>query len=144
MKKPIKINDSLFHPCSLDIIEHKVTSIRQFEGFNHYVLKAVRNVGACGRLEVIVDEHKGNLRFIELVDEEVIEHASGLQDFIEGNYYRTLPEARLVFYEQQKTLAWSNMNNKERLFKEAKDRYEQVKLLVKNLSDEVKQNKDDE
>ena len=83
----IKINDYFWHPCSLDIIEHKVVSIRQYDGFNHYVLKSTRNVGACGRIEVIISENKGKFRFIELVDEENIEYASGLQDFIEGNYY---------------------------------------------------------
>lgn len=53
----IKIGDSLWHPRNLDIIQHKVTSIRQYEGFNHYVCKAVHNVGACGRIEIILDEH---------------------------------------------------------------------------------------
>ena len=83
--EPIKIGDPLWHPCSMDIIEHKVVSIRQFEGFNHYVTKSVHKVGASGILEVILDEHKGKLRFVELLDEESIEYVSGLKDFIEGN-----------------------------------------------------------
>jgi hypothetical protein len=134
----IKIGDKLYHPMSIDIIEHKVISIRKFEDFNQYVLKATNNVGACGRVEVIVDEHKGNLRFVELVDEDDIQYSSGLQDFVEGNYYRTLEEAKIVHYEIQRTLAWSNMDNKERLYKEAKVRYEQVDKLVKDLKELIK------
>lgn len=53
--KAIKIGDEMFHPCSIDIIKHKVVSIRQFEGFNHYVLEATNNVGDCGRVQVIID-----------------------------------------------------------------------------------------
>ena len=129
----ITIGDEIFHPCNVDIIKHKVISIRQYEGFRQYVLKAVNNVGACGKIELIIDEHNGNLRFVELLNEENIEYASGLGDFVEGNYYRTLDEAKLEFYKQQEILAWSNMTHKERLFKEASARYEQIKLIVKTL-----------
>lgn len=138
----IKIGDILWHPCNIDIIEHKVVSIRQFEGFNHYITKAVHNVGACGRVEVILDEHKGKLRFVELLHEEEIESASGLQDFVEGNYYTNKKEAQLEFYEQQNTIAWSNMEQKERWYKEAKARYEQVKLIVSKIKDELKNDKE--
>lgn len=137
----LKIGDSLYHPCNIDIIHHKVISIRQYDGFNHYVLKAVNNVGACGKIEVIVDEHNNKFRFIELIDEENIEYASGLQDFIEGDYYINLLEAKLKFYENQRVLAWSNMKEKERLFKEAEQRFEQVKLLIDNICKDLKSEK---
>lgn len=135
----IKIGDILWHPCSMDIIEHKVISVRQYEGFNHYISKAVKNVGACGRVEVILDEHKGKLRFVELIDEENIEYASGLQDFIEGNYYVDKKEAELEFYKKQETLTWSDMEQKKRWYEDAVKRHEQVKLLVKALKDKIKQ-----
>jgi len=122
----------------MDIIEHKVISIRQFDGFNHYVLKAKHDVGACGKLEVIIDEHKGNLRFVELLDEENIEYSSGLQDFVEGNYYTDLNKAKLSFYTQQETLAWSNMEQKKRWYEDAVKRHNQVKLLVKDLKELIK------
>jgi len=131
----IKIGDSLWHPCNMDIIEHKVTSIRQFEGFNHYVTKAVRNVGACGKVEVILDEHKGKLRFVELLHEEEIEYSSGLGDFVEGNYYTNKKEAELEFYTQQEYLCRRKVDERERWYKEAKDRYEQVKLIVSKIKE---------
>jgi predicted nucleotide-binding protein (sugar kinase/HSP70/actin superfamily) len=134
----IKVNDPIWHPCNMDIIEHKVISIRQFDGFNHYVLKAKHDVGACGKLEVIIDEHKGNLRFVELLDEENIEYSSGLQDFVEGNYYTDLNKAKLSFYTQQETLAWSNMEQKKRWYEDAVKRHNQVKLLVKELKELIK------
>ena len=134
----IKVNDPIWHPCNMDIIEHKDISIRQFDGFNHYVLKAKHDVGACGKLEVIIDEHKGNLRFVELLDEENIEYSSGLQDFVEGNYYTDLNKAKLSFYTQQETLAWSNMEQKKRWYEDAVKRHNQVKLLVKELKELIK------
>ena len=134
----IKINDSMWHPCNMDIIEHKVISIRQFDGFNHYVLKAVRNVGACGRLEVIVSENNGKLRFVELVNEDTTEYASGLQDFIEGNYYTTKEQAELEFYEQQRILTWSSMESKKRLYEQALVNYNRVELLVNALKNKIK------
>lgn len=138
MDKTIKIGDSLWHPCNMDIIEHKVTSIRQFEGFNHYVCKALHNVGACGRVEVILDEHKGKLRFVELLFEEDLEYSSGLRDFVEGNYYTNKKEAELEFYRQQETIAWTNMEQKKRWYEDAVKRHEQVKLLVKTIKESLK------
>lgn len=137
MKTNIKIGDSLWHPCNMDIIEHKIISIRQFDGFNHYVCKSVHNVGACGRIEIILDEHNGKLKFVELVNEERIQYASGLQDFIEGNYYADKREAQLEFYDQQQTLTWSNMEQKKRWYEDALKRHEQVKLLVKQIKESL-------
>src|SRR5690554_5597381 len=131
--KDIEINDFVWHPCNIDIIKHKVISVRQFENFKHYVVKAVHDVGACGRIEVILDEHKGKLRFVELVNEENIEHSSGLQDFVEGNYYSNKKEAELEFYKQQETLARSNMKEKKRWYEDAVERYEQVKSIINTL-----------
>ncbi len=135
----IEIGTKMWHPCNMDITEHKVISIRQFEGFNHYVLKAVHNVGACGKLEVIVDEHKGKFRFVELLNEENIEYASGLQDFVEGNYYVIKEKAELEFYEQQRILSTSSVWKFENLLKEAKAREKQVELLVKALKEKIKE-----
>lgn len=138
--KIINIGDTLWHPCNMDIIEHKVISIRQFEGFNHYVLKSVHNVGACGKIEVIIDEHKGRLRFVELLYEEDIPYSSGLQDFVEGNYYTDKREAELEFYRQQEILTWSNMEQKKKWYEESLKRHEQVKLIVKKITESLKSN----
>lgn len=135
--KAMQIGDYLWHPCNMDIIKHKITSIRQYEGFNHYITKAVHNVGACGRVEVILDEHKGKLRFVELIDEEDIEHSSGLHTFVEGNYYIDKREAELEFYNQQLTLCWSSMEKQKRLYEESLKRYNQVKLLVKTIKNTI-------
>lgn len=129
----LKIGDFMWHPCNLDIIKHKIISIRQFEGFNHYVLKAENNVGACGRIEVIVDEHKGKFRFVELLNEENIEYSSGLWDFVEGNYYSTENAAKLEFYQQQYYLTYSSMEKYLSLYNESKRNHDRVKLLVDEL-----------
>lgn len=134
-KPPLKIGDPLWHPCNMDIIEHKVVSIRQFEGFNHYVSKSVRNVGASGKVEVLLDDHDGKLRFIQLLDADDTEYASGLQDFVEGNYYRVLKEAELQFYEQQRILALSSMERQKTLYEEAVKRHAQVDLIVKKIKE---------
>lgn len=131
----IKVGDFIYHPCSIDIIEHKVVAIIQYEGFKQLHLKAVHNVGACGRIEVIIDCRKDKMIFVELVNEDTIDYASGLQDFVEGFYYESKSKAREEFYSNQLTLARSNMYQKERLLKEAKDRVAQIEVLLKNLKD---------
>jgi hypothetical protein len=132
----MNIGDKMWHPCSMDIIEHKVIGINQFEDdrgklFKHYTLKAVHNVGACGKVEVIIDEHKGKFRFVELVNEENIEYSSGLQDFVEGNYYNNKEEAEIEFYEKQRILAVSSTWKYEQLLKEAQARVKQVEAIIK-------------
>lgn len=136
----LEIGQSLWHPCSLDIIEHKIISIRQFEGFNHYVTRSVHSVGACSRIEVVLDEHKGILRFVELLDEDDLPYAKELQDFVEGNYYANKKEAQLEFYNKQLILFRSSMGNKEKLYKEAVKSYERVNLLVKTIRESLSTN----
>ena len=131
------IGQTVWHPCSIDIIEHKVVSIRHYEGFTHYVTKSVHNVGACGKIEVILSENKGVLRFVELLKEDEYEHAIGLQDFVEGFYYSDKKKAQLEFYSKQETLCWANMEQKKTQYQDAVKRYEQVKLLIKNIKDSM-------
>ena len=58
--------DSLFHPLSLDIIEHKVVFKRVYEDRTVYVSRSVHPVGACGRVEVeLTIDRKGVIRFID-------------------------------------------------------------------------------
>lgn len=132
----MKIGDFIWHPCSLDIIKHKIISIREFKDFKQYVLKAVKPVGACGRIMVIVSVNKGRLTFVELMGGDSMTNADGLQDFIEGKYYTDEKEAKLAFYEIQRLLHWSNVIHKKRLYQEAKINYDRVKLLINTLKTE--------
>jgi hypothetical protein len=134
--KKLKIGDKLWHPCNMDIVEHKVTSIRQFEDHNQYCLKAVYNVGACGKVEVLVGEMKSQFRFIGLLYD--YEYGSGLQDFVEGNYYTTKDEAKIVFYRQQELLVMSSIDKHQRLLDASKSNLERVKLILKQARDSVK------
>ena len=136
----IKINDSVWHPCSLDIIEHKIVSIRQYENFTHYTTKAVHDVGACGRVSVLLDEHNDKLRFVSLVEVEGrIETANGLGDFIEGNYYIDKRLAELEYYEQLEILSWSSMEHKRTLYEEAKNRHDKLSSILKRVKDSLKE-----
>ena len=135
----IKIGASLWHPCSVDIIEHKVVGIHQYEGFTQYTAKAVRNVGACGRVEVVLDCHKGKLRFVELLDEENIPYASGLKDFVEGDYYTNHDEARLVLYKQQLNLSQRAVEKAEAHLKSEKAHYDKVLLIVTTIMQQLKE-----
>lgn len=138
MNTKIEVGTTLWHPCSLDIIEHKVTCVKQYEGFTHYEAKAVRNVGACGRIEVILDEHKGKIRFVELVDEDEIEYSSGLQDFVEGIYYTDKRQAELEFYNNQVRITYSNVEQKKSWLQEAQKNHERVKLIVEKIKESLK------
>jgi predicted nucleotidyltransferase len=138
----LEIGQSLWHPCNMDIIEHRITGIRQYEDCVQYETKAVRNIGASGKLSLLLSHKDSRITFIGYVHgEESVEYESGLQDFVEGKYYTNYDEARLEFHEQQRILAWSNMNNKKRLYDEAKARHDQVDLLVKELKTSIKKGK---
>lgn len=55
-----KIGDLLYHPSNYDIIEFEVTGIHNYTGFNGETrtslqAKATQNVGACGKVEVLIN-----------------------------------------------------------------------------------------
>ncbi len=145
MKKLLNIGDILWHPCSMDIIKHKVIGINKFIDFRkkefvHYTLKATDNVGACGRIEIIIDEHKGKYRFVELINEDNIKYASGLQDFIEGNYYTDENEAKVEFYDKQYYLCSERVRKIKSSLAEAERDFERVKAIIKVAKDNIKIN----
>lgn len=134
----MKINDLVYHPCSIDILEFKVIGIQYWSNATQsytkqYVLKATSNVGACGKVEVLVTKYLDKYIFIGLIDED-LPYASGLQDFVEGNYYSDKDKARLEYYRQQELLAYNNMDNKARIYQEAKARYEQIKSIIQKIN----------
>lgn len=138
----LKINDTLWHPCNFDIIEHKITGIRKYEDIIHYETKSVHNIGASGKLKLLLSHKDSKILFIGYVNgEDSIEYESGLQDFVEGYYYTNKSEAELAFYEQQRILCWSNMEKKKRLYEEANRNYEKVERLVKDLKDKINEYK---
>lgn len=135
----LKINDTLYHPCSLDILQFKVTGVRQYENHVLYEAKADYNVGACGRVEVLLTIDKYNtIRFVGLEDSYNHEYANGLEDFIEGTYYKDRLEARLAYNEQQRILCWSNMENKRRIYEESKAMYDKVEKIVAGIKADIK------
>ena len=125
----MQVNDLLYHPASIDIIEFKVTVVHTYENHIVYSAKATNNVGACGRVQVLVSEDTfGVLRFIKLDGD--YEYGNGLGDFIEGTYFTSLEQAKLAYYTIALTQACTNMEQKERLYKEAKRNYEKIKQLI--------------
>jgi hypothetical protein len=134
----IKIGDEIYHPCSLDIIKHKVVSIRQYEGFNQYVAKSINSVGACGIIKVLLSENNGKLRFIELIDEYQYEYSKGLQDFVEGFYYTSESEAKLAFYNMHLLSSHSEMCRKQKQYEDSVKNYNKVKLLIDALTKLIK------
>ena len=133
----MKVGDLLWHPCSMDIIEHKVVGVHTYEGFTQVTTKATHNVGSCGKIECVLDIRKGRITFVELVDEDDIEYASGLQDFIEGEYYTSKPEARKEFYRVQHTIVYGKMKDRELLYKESVEQYERVQRIIKEIEEEL-------
>lgn len=132
----LKVGDKLWHPCSLDIIEHKIISITQYENFMHCHTQAVHNVGACGRVEVILHVSKDSITFVELVDDNLM-YGSGLQDLVEGKYYTDYNKARLMFYKIQESLSYNSVNQCEQRLKEAKERHEKLKTLLKTIKEQI-------
>ena len=132
----IKVGDLMWHPCSIDIMEHRVTSITEYENFVEYKLKSTHHIGACGIIEIIVRKSNDKLIFVELVDEDSIYAASGLQDFIEGYYYTTKKDARLEYYCIIEMHYWGVVDKAETQLKKAKKEHLRIKNLIKNIKDE--------
>ena len=139
----LQINDKLYHPCSLDIIEFKIIGIRQYEDSTLYEAKALYNVGACGRVEVLLKVDKYDvIRFIGIKDSYDDEYGRGLEDFVEGKYYLERLEARLEHNEQQRILCWDNMENTRRIYETSKNMYDKVEKIVQGIKNDLKILKD--
>lgn len=135
MHTKLEINQKVYHPCSLDIIEHKVISVTEYEDRVVYKTRSMNPVGACGKVEVLLSiDRKGVLRFTGLADD--YEYDSGLQDFVEGIYYTSIFDARTVFYGIQKTLVEANVNEKKRLLAEAERSYSRVCKILDEIKKE--------
>ena len=135
----LQINTKLYHPCSLDIIEFKITGIRQYEDSTLYEAKALNNVGACGRVEVLLKIDKYDvIRFVGIKDSYDDEYGRGLEDFVEGKYYLERLEARLEHNEQQRILCWDNMENKRRIYETSKNMYDKVEKIVQGIKNDLK------
>ena len=139
----LQINDKLYHPCSLDIIEFKITGIRQYEDSTLYEAKALNNVGACGEVEILLKIDKYDvIRFIGIKDSYDDEYGRGLEDFVEGKYYLEKLEARLEHNEQQRILCWTSMENKRRAYEQSKAMYDKVEKIVQGIKNDLKILKD--
>jgi len=138
MKKELKlsIGDLLWHPCSVDIIPHKIISKTEYVDRVIYTSKALGNVGASGRVEVELSiDIYDTIRFIGLAAN--YEYGSGLQDFVEGIYYTVHNKARKEYYEIQKTLIWSNMDTKKRIYEEAKQSYDRCCAILDEVNESL-------
>ena len=141
----LNIGDKVYHPCSIDIVEHEINGIKTFETKDEkivrYIAKATHNVGACGRVEICLEVDKQNkIRFVGLAndyDDEDESYCNHLGDFVEGLYYTSLNQARKDFYEIHRIDAYNDMRNKERLYEDAKKRYEKLCLLLEELKKET-------
>jgi len=132
----MEINDIVYHPCNMDIIQHKITGIRTYEDHVLYEAKAIHPVGASGRIEILLSEDKkGNIRFTGLIDDP--EYGNGLGDFVEGLYYKDQQKARLVYNEAQRILVWSNMEEKRRSYENAKFMYDKVEKIINTIKEEI-------
>ena len=135
----LQINDKLYHPCSLDIIEFKIIGIRQYEDSILYEAKALNNVGACGKVEILLKIDKYDvIRFIGKKDSYDDEYGRGLEDFVEGKYYLERLEARLEHNEQQRILCWTSMENKKRIYEQSKAMYDNVEKIVQGIKNDLK------
>ena len=139
----LQINDKLYHPCSLDIIEFKITGIRQYEDSALYEAKALNNVGACGKVEILLKIDKYDvIRFIGIKDSYDDEYGKGLEDFVEGKYYLEKLEARLEHNEQQLSLCRTSMENKKRIYEQSKAMYDKVEKILQGIKNDLKILKD--
>lgn len=126
----LQIYDIVWRPCSVDIIGYKITAIINYGGFVHYRAKSIDKVGACGIIEVVLFCKDNHIRFVELIDEENIPYASGLQDFVEGEYYKSKEEAKKVYYQRALLSQSTYMEECKRRYEDSVKRYKEIQTLL--------------
>ena len=136
----LKIGDRLWHPMAYDVIEHKIIGVREYESGVQYETESIRNVGASYRLQLLLSHIENKIIFIGYVyGEDSVEYESGLQDFVEGYYYTDKLEAELKHYDIQRLLVKTNMDNKKRLYDQAKNHYDRYEKLINDVKEKTKQ-----
>jgi len=140
--KELEIGTLIYHPCSLDILEFKIIGQRKYEKALIYEMIATHNVGVYEKIEVLVSQDKNNnLRFIGYIEDWKDEYKSGLEDFLKGKYYSNKQEARLSYYELQRTLILSNVEEQKRLYENAKLNYNKVEKTLEEIRKEIHETK---
>ena len=133
----MQIGTLLWHPCSMDIIPHKIIGIREYEDHTIYESQAQGSVGACGKVTVLLTvDSQDIIRFMSL--SQHYEHESGLQDFVDGIYYTNHNQARLSYNEAQRTLVRSKMEEARRRYGDAKYTYDKVCKIIDSLKAELR------
>lgn len=135
----MQLGDLVYHPCSMDILKFKVIGILTYEDRVMYHIKAVENVGACGNIEVLIVADKHNILHYAGLYEEY-EYEQGLDDFVKGVYYTNKTKAKIAYYEQQRILVWSKMEEHKRRYEDSKKQYEKVLNIIKVAKDDLKEN----
>lgn len=134
----LKIGTTIYKPCSLDILEFKVTEYSCSEDCVIYTLKATHPIGAQGRIEVLVTGTNNRLHYAGTPeDDDGNCYSRGLMDFIEGEYFTEKAKARLAFYDDQSVLSWASMREAERLFEERKATNNRIQAIIKQIKDEM-------
>jgi len=137
----VKIGDLVYRPCSLDIIQYKITGIFQYDkNVTMYEAVSTKAVGACGIIKILLTPDKNAvLRFTGVISSH--EYESGLGDFVEGIYYTEYIAARQKFYEIQEMTARINMEQKEKIYLEARKSYDKIKFIIDTIKTEIIENK---
>ena len=138
--KTLKIGDSVWHPCAYDVIEHKITGIRQYKDHVVYETRSVRSVGASHTLFLLLSHIENKIIFTGYVNgEDSVEYESGLMDFVDGYYYTNETEAKVKHLDIQLTLHLSSMNQKKRLYEQSKVSFGKINKLTQELKESLKE-----
>ena len=98
----LQLRQDVFCDCGLDILEYTVKEIRDNSEGTFYILKAKKNVGAQGRIEILIYENgSGEYKYLELVGNEDWTEEYGLEPFTNGKYFTTLEAAKTSFAKTQ-------------------------------------------
>ena len=127
----MQIGDDVYHPCDYDILHFKVAGIRYHEEDpTLYELKAVHNVGAQGRIVVLVAHAGDRLQYVDLLEPSDDINERGLEGFIEGEYFESQDQARLAFYTVQELLSWTSLEQQRRVYEKQLEAHNRlVKVL---------------
>lgn len=138
----IELGTLVYKPCSLDILEFKVTAYGVSEACVVYTLKATHPIGAQRKVEVLVTGNNNRLHYAGTSDDdEDNTYSRGLVDFIEGEYYVDKAKARIAYYDAQEMTCRINLDAAERIVKERKETLLRVQGIIKQIKESLETTK---
>lgn len=132
MRETLSLGQDIFGACDIDVLEYRVTEVRETAEGMFYTLRSKRSVGQHRSIEIMIYENKeGNLRYFQLVDTEKEDCEYGLAPFVDCQYFRTLVDAKKHFAKNQVGLINSKIAELNRTLADYRSRKQRWETILR-------------